>query len=118
MKRLLLATILILSVLTIQAQPRCAVFQFQAGTGVNNEDIDGISYMFRAYFTPSDYKVIPHEIVVKKVTQLGYKQTGMNPQQLLNVGRKLDALVIVVGTVTKLMDEYSVTIDAIMVDIL
>ena len=116
MKRLLLATILILSALTMQAQPRCAVFQFQAGTGVNNEDIDGISYMFRAYFTPSNYKVIPHEIVVKKVTQLGYKQTGMNPQQLLKVGRDLDALVIVVGTLNKFMDEYSVTIDAIRVE--
>ncbi|MBQ9547407.1 MAG: hypothetical protein IJU90_09000 [Bacteroidales bacterium] len=40
----------------------------------------------------------------------------MTPQQLLSVGRKLDALIIVVGTLSKFMDEYSVTIDAIKVE--
>lgn len=115
MKRLFLAVAMLMFALAMQAQ-RCAVFQFQAGEGVNEDDIEGISYMFRSNFNPSGYTVIEHARVVRTVEQMGYRQTEMTPQQLLKVGRKLDAVVIVVGTLSKFMDEYSVTIDATRVE--
>ena len=116
MKKLLLAAIMFLFALSMQAQQRCAVFQFQAGDGVNEEDIEGISYIFRSNFYPAGYNVLEHARVVRAVEQRGFKQTEMSPQQLLKVGRDLDASVIVVGTLSKFMDEYSVTIDVTKVE--
>ena len=116
MKRLLLAIILFMFALTMQAQQRCAVFKFQAGDGVDEEDIEGISYMFRSNFAPAGYTVLEHGRVVRDVEQRGFKQTEMTPQQLLKVGRDLDASVIVVGVLSKFMDEYSVTIDVTKVE--
>lgn len=97
--------------LTMQAQPRCAVFQFQAGEGVNDEDIELISFTFRSNFNLSNYRVLDHDRVTNKVEAMKYSQTEMTPQQLLRAGRALDAAIIVVGTLTKMMDEYIVTID-------
>ncbi|MBQ9547409.1 MAG: hypothetical protein IJU90_09010 [Bacteroidales bacterium] len=116
MKKLLLAAIMLMFALTMQAQQRCAVFKFQAGDGVDEEDIEGISYMFRSNFAPAGYTVLEHGRVVRAVEQSGFKQTEMTPQQLLKVGRYLDASVIVVGTLSKFMDEYSVTIDVSKVE--
>ena len=116
MKKLLLAAIMFMLALTMQAQQRCAVFKFQAGDGVDEEDIEGISYMFRSNFAPADYTVLEHGRVVRAVEQRGFKQTEMTPQQLLKVGRDLDASVIVVGVLSKFMDEYSVTIDVSKVE--
>ena len=116
MKKILLVAIMLLFALSMQAQQRCAVFQFQAGEGVNEEDIEGISYIFRSNFHPAGYNVLEHARVVRAVEQRGFKQTEMSPQQLLKVGRDLDALVIVVGTLSKFMDEYSVTIDVTKVE--
>lgn len=112
MKKLLLFGMMCLMALTMRAQ-KCAVLDFQLGTNVTAEEMDAISYNFRTNFYPANYSVIEIERVNKVISSLGYDKTGMTKQQLTEVGRKLEAKILVVGTLNKLMDEYSVDVQVI-----
>lgn len=101
-----------LMALTMNAQ-KCAVLDFQLGANVTEEETDAISYNFRTNFYPDNYNVIEIERVNKLIKDLGYDKTGMTKQQLLEVGRKLEAKILVVGTLSKFMDEYSVDVQVI-----
>ena len=112
MKKLLLLSMMCLAALTMNAQ-KCAVLDFQLGTNVTAEETDVISYNFRTNFYPENYNVLEIERVNNVIKELGYDKTGMTKQQLLQVGRKLEAKIMVVGTLNKLMDEYSVDVQVI-----
>lgn len=112
MKKLFLLSMMCLMALTLNAQ-RCAVLDFQVGTGVTEEDIEGISFEFRSRFNPSGYKMLERGQINRAIQKFGHKTTDMTSQQVLKVGRSLDASIIVVGTMNKFMDEYSVEIRAI-----
>ena len=101
-----------LMALTMRAQ-KCAVLDFQLGTNVTAEETEAISYNFRTNFYPEKYKVISIERTNKTIEGFGYDKTGMTKQQLLEVGRRLEAKFMVVGTLNKLMDEYTVDVQVI-----
>lgn len=94
---------------------KCAVLDFQTGTNVTAEEVEAITYNFRTGFYPSCYKMIEAPRVNSAVDALGYSKTGMTKEQLCEVGRKLEANLVVVGTVNKLMDEYSVDVQIVNV---
>ena len=112
MKKVIILCVMCLMALTMHAQ-KCAVLDFQLGTNVTPEETEAISYNFRTNFYPNNYNVIDIEHVNKKIKDLGYDKTGMTKQQLLEVGRRLEAKIMVVGTLNKLMDEYSVDVQII-----
>lgn len=94
---------------------RCAVLNFQAGTDVSDEEIETISYNFRTNFHPSKYAVVESVRVNKAIADLGYDKANMTKEQLCDLGRKLETNLIVVGTINKLMEEYSVDVQVINV---
>lgn len=112
MKKVFLICTMCLMALSLHAQ-KCAVLDFQLGTNVTAEETDAISYNFRTNFYPDNYNVIETERVNRKIKDLGYDKTGLTKQQLLELGRKLEAKIIVVGTLNKLMDEYSVDVQVV-----
>lgn len=112
MKKLFILFVMCFAAHTMQAQ-RCAVFDFQVGTGVTEEDIEGISYEFRSKFIPHGYSKLDHSYVINTIKSAGYNPTDMSHQQMLKIGRSLDAIVVIVGTMNKFMDEYSVDIRVI-----
>lgn len=112
MKKATFLAMMCLMALTMNAQ-KCAVLDFQLGTNVTSEETDAISYNFRTNFYPENYNVLEIERVNKVIKDLGYEKTGMTKQQLLQVGRKLEAKIMVVGTLNKLMDEYSVDVQVL-----
>lgn len=112
MKRLLILGVLCLMSLTMSAQ-RCAVLDFQIGTGVSVEEIDGLTYNFRANFQINGYTMLERARVIRTIETLGFNRTDMTMQQMLKVGRELEAKLVVIGTMNKFMDEYSVDIRAI-----
>ena len=114
MKKLLLLSMMCLLALTIRAQ-RCAVLDFQVGSNITEEEVDGLSYTFRSNFNPTSYTVVERMTVNQVITGFGYTRTDMTRQQMLRVGRELEAAVIIVGTMNKFMDEYSVDVQAINV---
>lgn len=112
MKKLFFLFVMCLMAHTMQAQ-RCAVLDFQVGTGVTAEDIEGISYEFRSKFNPRGYQMLERLVINRTINNFGYDKTDMTQQQMLKVGRNLDATIIIVGVINKFMDEYSVEIRAI-----
>ena len=113
MKKLLLLSMMCFAVLTMQAQKRCVVLDFQVGTNVTEEETDGISYCFRSNFQPAGYTKLEQVLVTRTIRDFGYSRTEMTQQQSVRVGRELEANIIVVGTLNKFMDEYSVDIRVI-----
>lgn len=112
MKRLLFLGILCLMALTVNAQ-KYAVLDFQIGTGVTEEEIDGLTYNFRSNFRVAGYTMLERIRINRTIEVLGFSRTDMTMQQVLKVGRELEAKLVVVGTMNKFMDEYSVDLRAI-----
>lgn len=112
MKKVAFICMMCLMALTMRAQ-KCAVLDFQLGTNVTAEEVEAISYNFRTNFYPANYTVIGIERVNKVIEGFDYDKTGMTKQQLTEVGRKLEAKILVVGTLNKFMDEYSVDVQVI-----
>lgn len=101
--------------LTMQAQKRCVVLDFQLGTNVTEEESDAISYCFRSNFQPNGYTKLEQPLVTRTIRDFGYSRTDMTRQQIVKVGRELESNIIVVGTLNKFMDEYSV--DILVIDV-
>ena len=112
MKKLVFIIMISLTALTMQAQ-KCAVFDFQVGNNITEEEVDGFSYIFRSNFNPTNYTVIDRMRVNQVISNYHYSRTDMTRQQMLRVGRELEALVVVVGTMNKFLEEYSVDIQII-----
>lgn len=113
MKKLILFGMVCLMALTMQAQKRCAVLDFQVGTNVTEEETDAISFSFRTNFLPSGYTKIEQVLVRRTIGDYGFSRTDMTQQQIVRVARELEANIIVVGVLNKFMDEYSVDIRVI-----
>lgn len=94
---------------------KCAVLDFHAGTNVTEEEMESISYNFRTNFHPSRYYVIESGRVKNETENLGYNNAKMSKEQLCELGRKLEVNMVVIGTINKLMDEYSVDVQIINV---
>ena len=112
MRKLLFLGFLCLMALTANAQ-KCAVLDFQIGTGVTEEEIDGLTYNFRSNFRVAGYTMLERFHINRRIEAFGFSRTDMTRQQTLKVGRDLEAKLIVVGTMNKFMDEYSVDLQAI-----
>ena len=76
---------------------------FLYGTNVTAEEAKDITDAFRVNFHSSKYKVTESDRGNKKMTK----------QQMCEVGRSLGAKYVVVGTISKLMDEFSVDVQVI-----
>ena len=80
-----------LMALTMQAQKRCVVLDFQLGTNVTEEESDAISYCFRSNFQPNGYTKLEQLLVTRTIRDFGYSRTDMTRQQIVKVGRELES---------------------------
>ncbi len=115
MKKIYFLSVMCLIVLTMQAQKRCVVLDFQVGNNVTEEETDAISYCFRSNFHPTGYQKLEQVLVTRTISDFGYSRTEMTQQQIIKIGRELEANIIVVGVLNKFMEEYSMDIRVINV---
>lgn len=115
MKKLLFFSMMCLAALTMQAQKRCVVLDFQVGSNVTEKETDAISNSFRLYFLPSGYTKLEQPLVTRTIRDFGYSRTDMTRQQIVRVGRELEANIIVMGTLNKFKDVYRV--DILVIDV-
>lgn len=114
MKRLLFLGVLCLMSLTINAQ-RCVVLDFQIGENMTAEEVESVSYEFRSTFNPSCYTVEDYLRVKRVLKDLGYDPASMKKEQVRKFGRDMVATVVIYGSLSKFMDEY--TLDVAVMDI-
>ena len=114
MKKLLFITLLLLSSLTLNAQ-RCVVLDFQIGTNVTEEEVKAVSYEFRSNFNPSCYTVEDYFKVKNILKDLNFDVSNMKKDQIRDFGREMIATIVVYGSLSKYMEEYS--LDILIMDI-
>ena len=114
MKRFFLITVICLYALTTHAQ-RCVVLDFQIGENMTAEEVDAVSYEFRSTFNPSCYTVEDYLRVKRVLKDLGYNPASMKKTEVRKFGREMVATVVIYGSLSKFMDEY--TLDVAVMDI-
>ena len=94
---------------------RCVVLNFQIGDNVTAEEVEAVSYEFRSTFNPSCYTVEEKFKVNRVLSDLGFNATAMSKEQIRKLGREMTATVVVYGSLSKFMDEY--TLDVNVMDV-
>ncbi len=91
----------------------CAVLDFQYGKNVTAEEAKDIAEIFAVSFHPSNYKLTEADRINNEFNKSGYRPAKMTKQQACELGRRLGVKYVVIGSINKLMDEYSVDVQVI-----
>lgn len=114
MKKLVLLTAMCLMALSMNAQ-KCAVLEFRGSASVSVADIDGISEMFMTYFRPSGYTMIERAQIDKVISEQHFQRSNITDNQAVQLGKILNASVVVLGKVSMLGGQYQVDVRAVNV---
>ena len=68
----------------IQAQPRIAVLDFNAG--VNQNDVDGLSAIFNTYFEPTGYTVVERTRVSRILEEHKMQGSKLTEKDMVKLG--------------------------------
>ncbi|MEE0900000.1 MAG: hypothetical protein UIM25_03810 [Bacteroidales bacterium] len=103
-------------VLTSSAFARkIAVFDFNAGTGVTQDDVDGLSSIFNTYFEPKGAEIIERTRVDRLVQEQKFQNSKFTNSEMVAMGEQLNTSLIVVGDVNVVMGEYNVEVRVVNV---
>ena len=110
-----LAMLLIMFIISANAQ-RAAVLEFNAGVGISQADVDGISAIFITYFRPAGYTMVERTQIDKVIDEQGFQRSRMTESQMVRIGKILNVSKIVVGDVNVVMGQYNVDVRVINVE--
>ena len=103
-------------VLTSSAFARkIAVFDFNAGTGVTQDEVDGLSSIFNTYFEPKGAEIVERTRVDRLVPEQKIQNSKFTNSEMVAMGEQLNASLIVVGDVNVIMEQYNVDIRVVNV---
>ncbi|MBR4774370.1 MAG: hypothetical protein IK010_08080 [Bacteroidales bacterium] len=100
----------------IFAQPRIAVLEFNAGVGILQSDVNGLSAMFNTYFSPEGYIVVERTRVSRVLEEQNIQVAAMTEEQRVRLGQILNVSVIIIGDVNYAMKQYNVDVRAVNVE--
>ena len=98
----------------INAQ-RIAVLEFNAGVGVSQADVDGISAIFNTYFSPKGYTLVERIRIDRAIDEQNFQRSCITEDQMVRLGEILNVSYIVAGTVNIIYGEYNV--DAVVMNV-
>ena len=103
-------------VLTSSAFARkIAVFDFNAGTGVTQDEVDGLSAIFNTYFEPKGAEIIERTRVDRLVQEQKFQNSKFTNSEMVAMGEQLNTSLIVVGDVNVVMEQYNVEVRVVNV---
>ena len=114
MKKLLSFVLMCLMALSMSAQ-KCAVLEFRGSASVSVADIDGISEMFMTYFRPAGYTMIERAQIDKVISEQHFQRSNITDNQAVQLGKILNASIVILGKVSKLGGQYQVDVRAVNV---
>lgn len=115
-KFLLVAMMATLFSLTSFAQPRIAVLDFNAGAGISQSDVNGLSGIFNTYFSPAGYTVVERTRVNQVLNEQGIQVSAMTESQRVRLGEILNVSLIVIGDVNYAMKQYNIDVRVVNVE--
>ena len=94
---------------------KIAVLNFNAGVGINQNDVDGISSIFNTYFSPKGAEIIERTRVDRLLQEHEFQRSKFTTSDMVAMGEQLNASLIVVGDVNIVMEQYNVDIRVVNV---
>lgn len=115
MKKLSIFICTLLAVATVSAQ-RVVVLDFNAGVGVSQADVDGISAIFNTYFSPSGYTLVERTQIDRVIDEQNFQRGKLTQSQMVRVGQILNVSKVVIGDVNIVMNQYNVDVRVVNVE--
>lgn len=94
---------------------RIAVLDFNAGVGVSQADVDGISAIFNTYFSPRGYTLVERTQIDKAIDEQNFQRGKFTESQMVRIGQILNVSNVVVGDVNIVVGQYNVDVRVINV---
>lgn len=94
---------------------RIAVLDFNAGVGVSQADVDGLSAIFNTYFSPRGYTLVERTQIDKAIDEQNFQRGKFTESQMVRIGQILNVSNVVVGDVNIVAGQYNVDVRVINV---
>lgn len=115
MKKLSIFICALFAVATVSAQ-RVAVLDFNAGVGVRQADVDGISAIFNTYFSPKGYTLVERTQIDRVIDEQNFQRGKLTQSQMVRIGQILNVSKVVIGDVNIVMNQYNVDVRVVNVE--
>ena len=89
---------------------RIAVIDFNAGAGISQAEVDGISAIFNTYFSPQGYTLVERMRIDRVIDEQQFQRGKLTEQQMVRIGQILNISQIVVGDVNIVMNQYNIDV--------
>lgn len=116
MKKLIYCTLCFIGLASTALAQRIAVLEFNAGSGISQADVDGISAIFNTYFSPTGYTLVERNAIDRVIDEQNFQRGKFTQDQMVRIGEILNVSKIVVGDVNFIMQEYNVDVRIINVE--
>ena len=94
---------------------RVAVLNFNAGSGVTQMEVDGLSSIFNTYFTPKGAEIVERTSVDKILQEQKFQNSRFTNTDMVALGEMLNVSLIVVGDINVVMEQYNVDVRVVNV---
>ena len=94
---------------------RIAVLNFNAGSGVTQVEVDGLSSIFNTYFAPKGAEIVERTSVDKISQEQKFQNSRFTNTDMVALGEMLNVSLIVVGDVNVVMEQYNIDVRVVNV---
>ncbi|MDD5979341.1 MAG: hypothetical protein PUC31_09295 [Bacteroidales bacterium] len=94
---------------------RVAVLNFNAGSGVTQMEVDGLSSIFNTYFTPKGAEIVERTSVDKILQEQKFQNSRFTNTDMVALGEMLNVSLVVVGDINVVMEQYNVDVRVVNV---
>ncbi len=95
---------------------RIAVLEFNAGAGVSQADVDGISAIFNTYFSPKGYTLVERTQINRVIDEQNFQRGKITQDQMVRIGQILNVSKVVLGDINLVLKQYNVDVRVINVE--
>lgn len=106
----IICSVLISLLCSVAFAQRIAVIDFNAGVGISQADVDGISAIFNTYFSPQGYTLVERTRIDRIIGEQQFQRGKLTEQQMVKIGQILNISQIVVGDVNIVMNQYNIDV--------
>lgn len=116
MKKLLILVCALFALSATSFAQRIAVVDFNAGVGISQQDVDGISAIFGTYFSPRGYTIVERTTIDRVIDEQQFQRGKITEQQMVRIGKILNVSKIVIGDVNIVSGEYNIDVRVVNVE--
>ncbi len=115
LSRKVLGLIAMLVFTTSAFSQRVAVLNFNAGSGVTQMEVDGLSSIFNTYFAPKGAEIVERTSVDKILQEQKFQNSRFTNTDMVALGEMLNVSLVVLGDINVVMEQYNVDVRVVNV---